>query len=157
MMASAKACGASCGRLCPTPPPTTRCSYLPVNLLAYAVASGCGAPLGSPPGGGGGRGEGRKGAAPPLQVVVLRFTCAQAEPPPVIVDHDRDVIRVVEGGRAAGERRVVEIPFRRGEPPDELAELAPVRLIPGPAAVGGEVELVPPGEFGRMGQGRLAG
>jgi hypothetical protein len=34
MIASAKACGASCGRLCPMPPSTTRCWYLPVNLLA---------------------------------------------------------------------------------------------------------------------------
>jgi hypothetical protein len=29
----AKACGASCGRLCPMPPVTIRLSYLPVNFL----------------------------------------------------------------------------------------------------------------------------
>ena len=34
MMAWAKACGASCGRLWPTPPPITRCWYFPVNLQA---------------------------------------------------------------------------------------------------------------------------
>jgi signal transduction histidine kinase len=56
------------------------------------------------------------------------------------VDHDRDVIRVVEGGRAARERIVAESPLRRGEPPDELAELAPLLVVAGQAAVGGEVE-----------------
>ena len=34
MTASAKACGASCGRLCPMPPLMSRCSYLPENFLA---------------------------------------------------------------------------------------------------------------------------
>ena len=32
--ALAKACGASCGKLCPIPPPMSRCEYLPENLLA---------------------------------------------------------------------------------------------------------------------------
>ena len=34
MTASANACGASRGRLCPTPPWTVRWAYLPENLLA---------------------------------------------------------------------------------------------------------------------------
>ena len=34
MTAWAKSFGASCGRLCPTPPAMSRCSYLPVNLFA---------------------------------------------------------------------------------------------------------------------------
>lgn len=33
-MASAKACGASCGRLCPTPPEMVRCAYSPENFAA---------------------------------------------------------------------------------------------------------------------------
>ena len=32
--ASAKACGASWGRLCPMPPLMSRCAYLPENFLA---------------------------------------------------------------------------------------------------------------------------
>ena len=32
--ALAKACGASCGRLCPTPPVISRCAYLPTNFAA---------------------------------------------------------------------------------------------------------------------------
>src|ERR1700733_6346634 len=85
--------------------------------------------------GDGRHGDGRKDGELPLQVVVSRFPFAQAEPPPVIVDHDRDVIRVIEGGRAARERSVVEIPLRRRQPPDELAEVAPVLVVAGPAAV----------------------
>jgi hypothetical protein len=34
VIASAKAWGASCGRLCPTPPLIARCSYLPTNFFA---------------------------------------------------------------------------------------------------------------------------
>ena len=48
IIASAKAFGASCGRLCPTPPLIVRWEYLPENILAYAEGSGCGAPFASP-------------------------------------------------------------------------------------------------------------
>src|ERR1700712_3909822 len=48
MTACANACGASWGRLWPTPPETVRCSYSPENRRAYAVGSACGAPLASP-------------------------------------------------------------------------------------------------------------
>jgi len=46
--------------------------------------------------------DGRNGddgtfAEPLLQFGVCRFAVGQAEPPPVVVDHDLDVIRVVEG------------------------------------------------------------
>src|SRR5688572_16848469 len=34
MTASAKSCGASCGRLCPMPPVMVRCAYLPENFFA---------------------------------------------------------------------------------------------------------------------------
>ena len=61
----------------------------------------------------GGHGDGRKRGEPPLQVVVLRFARGQAEPPAVIVDHDSHVIGVVEGGRAAREGCVVEVPMTR--------------------------------------------
>ena len=52
---------------------------------------------------------------PLFQVVVFRLAFRQAEPPAIIVDHDGDVIRIVEGRRAAIERGVVEIPLRRSE------------------------------------------
>ncbi len=45
---STKACGASRGRSCPTPPEMVRWSYLPVNFAAYALGGACGAPFSSP-------------------------------------------------------------------------------------------------------------
>ena len=57
---------------------------------------------------------------PLFQIVVFRLACGQALPPAVVVDHDTDIVRVVEGCRGAIERRVVERPFRRRDLPDEL-------------------------------------
>ena len=81
---------------------------------------------------------------PLFQLVIFRLAVGQAEPPAVVVDHDRDMVRIVERRGAAIERRVVEVPFRRGELPDQLGEIAPVFLVAGTAALGGEIELVPP-------------
>ena len=100
--------------------------------------------------------DGRLGQSA-LQRVVLRLAVAQADPPAVVVDHDRHVIGVVERGGAALERGVVEVPLRRGRPPDEPRELAPVALVPGPAALGREVVLVPPLPLGLRRQRQLAG
>ena len=77
----------------------------------------------------------------------------EPESPAVVVDHDRDVIRVVEGRRAAIEGGVVELPLRRGGPPDQLGELAPVPVVAEPAAFCGEVVLVPPLELCLGGNG----
>jgi len=62
--------------------------------------------------GDGGHGDGRELGELPFQVVVLRLARGQADPPAVVVDHDRDVVGVVEGGRGARERGVVEGPLR---------------------------------------------
>ena len=77
-----------------------------------------------------------------------RFAVGQPEPPAVVVDHDRDVVRVVERRRAALERRVVEVPLRRRGSPDQLRELAAVAVVAGTSALGGEVVLVPPLQLG---------
>jgi hypothetical protein len=68
------------------------------------------------------------------------------------MDDDADVIRVVEGRRRAIERRVVEVPLRRGDLPDELVEIVRVPLVAEQAAFGGEIVLVPPAQFGRRRQ-----
>ena len=81
----------------------------------------------------------------------------QCEPPPIIVDHDGDVIRIVEGRRAAIERRIIEVPLRRSKLPDELRKVVPVLVVACPAAFGGKVELVPPFELSLRGQRHLAG
>ena len=81
----------------------------------------------------------------------------QAEPPAVIVDHDGDVIRIVESRRAAIERGVVEVPLRRSELPDQLRKVVPVFVVAGAAAFGGEIKLVPPLQLGLRRQRHLAG
>jgi hypothetical protein len=45
------------------------------------------------------------------------------------------MVRVVEGRGAAIERRIVEIPLRGGDLPDQLCEVAPVLVLAGAAAV----------------------
>ena len=98
-MASAKAFGASCGRLCPIPPFIVRCIYLPVNFLAMnsdrrvvrhrrLKSNGWHA----------NRGTFGKLA---FQIVILRFAFGQVLPPTIIMDNDSDVIRVIEGCRSA--------------------------------------------------------
>src|SRR5437588_4976581 len=102
-------------------------------------------------------GDGRTFGEPLFQFVILRLACGQPEPPAVIVDHDADMIRVVEGRGAALESGLVEVPFRRSELPDELREVAPVSLVAGLAAFGSEVVLVPPLELSLWRQRYLAG
>lgn len=46
------------------------------------------------------------------QVVVLRVAFSQAQPPAVVMDHDPDVVRVVEGRCGAVERGIIEVPSR---------------------------------------------
>src|SRR5215470_608484 len=100
--------------------------------------------------------DGRLGK-PALEVVILRFAFGQSLPPAVIVDRDVDVIGIVEGGGAALERGVVELPLRRSYPPDEFREVVPVLVVAELAALGGKVELVPPLVLGGWRQRDLAG
>ena len=61
---------------------------------------GCGAPLASPSSVMVGHGDDRTCGKPLFQIVIFRLAFSQAEPPAIIVDHDGDMIRVVEGRRA---------------------------------------------------------
>jgi hypothetical protein len=90
-----------------------------------------------------------------LECVVLALAVGEAQPPAVVVDDDVDVVGVVERRRAALVGRVVELPLRRRELPDQLVELTPVLGVAAPAALGGEVVLVPPAELGLRRQGLL--
>ena len=58
-----------------------------------------------------------------FEIDIFRLALGEAQAPAVIVDDDRDMVRIVERGRAAIEGRVVEIPFRRSELPDQLGEI----------------------------------
>src|ERR1022692_795463 len=62
--------------------------------------------------GNGGHGDDRTCGNSLFKIVILRLAIGQAEPPSVIVDHDADVIWVVERCSGAIECRITEIPFR---------------------------------------------
>ena len=95
-----------------------------------------------------GHGDDRTGREPILEGVIGWLAFSQTEPPPIVVDDDADVIRVVEGRGAAIERRVIEVPFRRRGLPDQPRKLPPIGLVADAAAFGREVELIPPLELG---------
>ncbi len=139
------------------PPLMVRCEYLPENILAYELGSGCGAPLASPSMVMVGTVMTGPCGEPLFQIVVFRLAFGEAEPPAVIVDRDRDVIGVIEGCGAAIESGVVEIPFRRGDLPNEFGKIVPVFFVAGPASLGGEVELIPPLQLSLWRQRHLAG
>ena len=70
--------------------------------------------------GNGGYGYDRACCKPFVQIGIFRLAVSQCEPPPIVMDHDGDVIRIVEGRGTAIERRIIEIPLRRSKLPDEL-------------------------------------
>src|SRR6202022_1008848 len=94
--------------------------------------------------GNGGHGDHRTFGKPLFQTVIFRLAFGQALPPAVIMDHDADMIRVVEGRSRAIERGIIEVPLRRGEMPNELCKVVPVFLVACAAAFRGEIKLVPP-------------
>jgi hypothetical protein len=93
-------------------------------------------------------GDDRALREPVFQIIVFRLALSQAQLPAVIVDHDIDVIRVVEGGSAAIEHSVVELPLWGSELPDQLRKFVPVFFVADTATVTGKIELVPPFELG---------
>jgi hypothetical protein len=98
--------------------------------------------------GDGGHGDHRSCRKPFFDVVIFRIALRQAQPPAVIMDHDVDMIRIVEGRRAAIERSIIEGPLRRCDLPNELGKIMPVFVVAGAAAFGGKIKLVPPLQFG---------
>src|SRR5262245_18858821 len=82
-----------------------------------------------------------------FQLVIVPLAFSQTDPPAVTMDHDTDMIRVVEGCSAALERRIIEVPLRRSELPDELVKIMPVFFVASAAAFGRKIKLVPPFEL----------
>jgi hypothetical protein len=60
------------------------------------------------------------------------------------MDHDADIVRVVEGRCGAIKRGIIEVPLRRIDLPDELRKFALVCVVARPAAFGGKIILVLP-------------
>src|SRR5580700_3807526 len=73
------------------------------------------------------------------------------------MDHDGNVIRIVEGRCTAIERGIIEVPLRRRQPPDELRKIVPVFVITCAAAFCRKIKLVPPLDLSVWWQRRLAG
>src|SRR5215831_12969103 len=94
---------------------------------------------------------------PLFQIVIFPLAIRQCDSPPIIMNHDADVIRVVERCSTALERCTIKPPLRRRELPDESRKIVPVLVVAGPAALGGKIVLVPPFEFGLWRQRHLAG
>ena len=92
-------------------------------------------------------GDNRKFRKPLFKGVILRLAFGQADPPPVIVDHDADMVRIFKRRCATIECGVIEIPFRRSDLPNDLRKLTPVFVVARPAPFRGEVKLVPPLKF----------
>src|SRR5881227_1031860 len=55
-----------------------------------------------------------------FQIVIVRLAFSQSQPPAIILDHDADMIRIVEGRGAALEGGLVEVPVWRSDLPNEL-------------------------------------
>ncbi len=103
-----------------------------------------------------GHGDDWKCRKPLFQIVIFRLAFSHAQPPAVVVNHDADVIRIVEGRGTAIERGVLELPFGRRDLPDELRKGVPVLVVADAAALSGEIELIPSLELGCRGQRHLA-
>ena len=74
-----------------------------------------------------------------------------------IVDHDGDVIWIVEGGRTTIKCRIIEVPPRRGDLPNELRKVVPIFLVAGAAAFCRKIILIPPLQLSLWRQRQLAG
>src|SRR5438270_10829519 len=104
-----------------------------------------------------GHGDVRTFGALLFQIVIFRLAFSQSQPPAIIMDHDADMIRIVEGRGAALEGGLVEVPVWRSDLPNELGKVVPVFLVAGPAAFRGKIILVPPFELSLWRQRHLAG
>src|SRR6185295_3716255 len=92
-----------------------------------------------------------------LQIVISRLAVNDAKTPPVIVNHDLSMIRILEGRCAAIERGIVEVPFWRSLLPNELGKIVSIFFVAGPAAFGRKIILIPPLELSAWRQRHPAG
>lgn len=90
-----------------------------------------------------------------FETVVSGVALGQAKSPAIVMDHDGDPIRIVEGRRSAVERCVVEMPRRGGVLPDQFREIMRVLRKAEPTPFCGEIVLVPPRPLASGGSGFL--
>src|ERR1700750_1741329 len=83
-----------------------------------------------------------------FELIKAWITLGQSETPSITVDHDIDVIRVIERRRATQKRCLIEFPLRRRELPDQLGKITPVFGITFATALCRKVVLIPPLKLG---------
>src|SRR6266478_2244618 len=72
------------------------------------------------------------------------------------MDHEADMIRIVEVRGTALERSIVEDPLWRSNLPNEFRKVVPVFIVADPASFRGKIILVPPFELSLWRQRHLA-
>ncbi len=82
-----------------------------------------------------------------LDLVVGRVAGCESEAMTVGVQHDVDIVGIVEGHRGTFQRGVIEVPVRRVARPDHFGDFAPVGGETGSATLGQEVVEVPEAGF----------
>src|SRR4030095_8103534 len=91
-----------------------------------------------------------------FDVLIFRFTFGNSKAPPIIMDHDLDMIRIVKGRSGSIERGIIELPLGRSELPNQLRKLLSVFFVAGATTFGGKIELIPPFELSLWRQRDLA-
>jgi len=83
----------------------------------------------------------------PFQLGVARIAIGEAIAMAITVNHDVDIVRIIEGRGGPLEGRIVEMPVRRPLPPKYTRDLAPVGGKARPSAFDLEIILIPIGDL----------
>src|SRR5260221_13512181 len=86
----------------------------------------------------GGHGDDRTCCKTLVQISIFRLAFCQAKAPAIVVDHDINVIRLVECGGTTVERRIIEFPQRGCKLPNELRKVVARFAVTCPAGPSGE-------------------
>ena len=86
-------------------------------------------------------GDDRKLSELLCKFVMLRFAFSQPSPKAITVNHEGDVIRIVDGCRCALECGIIEVLLERGDLPNELRKIAAVFVIAGSGTLSSKIVL----------------
>src|SRR6185295_483729 len=84
---------------------------------------------------------------PPFEIIVLPLSFGQAEAPAITVNHNLNMVRIIKRRGTAIIGCVIEVPFWRGELPDEFIKVTRVFFVACSTALSCEIELIPPVQF----------
>ncbi|SFQ25796.1 hypothetical protein SAMN05216176_102156 [Nitratireductor indicus] len=100
-------------------------------------------------------GDGNHGPSrkPSFESVVLSLPFGKSQPPSIVVNGDRNTIRIVESNCRPVEGRLIEGPWRGGRLPNQLRERVGMFFAAKTTPLCGKVVLVSPQMFGAGGSG----